>query len=133
MTKQRRLIPLTKKEKDALWNETGPYSQASLIIQSRILDDRVSRVFLEVEVAINPYTFEFVRKHREEFIDDEMVQQLLDHSDFRGQPHGYVSCAYSKEYSQDLLEEANVHLGYAEKTIIKMHKFVIKHLDVEIN
>ena len=133
MKKQRRLIPLAKKEKDALWGETGPYSQASLIIQSRILDDRISRVFLEIEVAINPFTFDFIKKHREEFADDEMIQQLLDHSEFRGQSDGYISCAYSKEYSQDLLEEANVHLGYAEKTIIKMHKFVIKYLDVKIN
>lgn len=133
MIKQRRLIPLTKKDKSALWGETGPYSQASMVIQTRILEDRISRVFLEVKLEINPYTFEFIKKHRNEFADDETVQQILDSSEFRGQRDGYVSCVYSQEYKSKLLEEANKYLDRAEKAIIKMHKFVLKYLDTEIN
>lgn len=133
MTKQRRLIPLTKKEKSALWGETGPYSRASMVIQTRILDDRTSRVFLEVKLEINPYTFEFIKKHRNEFADDETVRQILDSSEFRGQRDGYISCLYSHEYKSKLLEEANKHLSRAEKAIIRMHKFVLKYLDADIN
>lgn len=133
MTRQRRLIPLTKKEKSALWGETGPYSRASMVIQTRILDDRMSRVFLEVKLEINPYTFEFIKMHRNEFADDETVRQILDSSEFRGQRDGYVSFPYSHEYKSKFLEEANKYLNRAEKAIIKMHKFVLKYLDADIN
>lgn len=133
MARQRRLILLTKKEKSALWGETGPYSQASMVIQTRILDDRMSRVFLEVKLEINPYAFELIKEHRNEFADDETVQQILDGSEFRGQRDGYISCPYSHEYKSKLLEEANKYLNRAEKAIIRMHKFVLKYLDADIN
>jgi len=71
-------MKLTKKQKDMLWGETGPYSQANLTKQVRILDDEISRVFLVVEVEINPTTFEIVEKHRsdDEFKNDIKIQQL---------------------------------------------------------
>lgn len=47
-------MKLTKKDTDKLWGEEGPYSEARLIVETRILDDRVSRIFLVVEVSINP-------------------------------------------------------------------------------
>lgn len=33
---------------DQLWGGEGPYSEAHLIIETRILDDKVSRVFVVV-------------------------------------------------------------------------------------
>ena len=69
---------LTQKQKDRLWGVNGPYSQANLIIQTRILDDKVSRIFLSVEAEINPLTFELLEKHRAQFIDDQKILQLLD-------------------------------------------------------
>ena len=123
---------LDSKAIEKLWGE-GPYSEVNLIFQTRILDDSVSRIFLEVEVYLNPYTFELIKKYRKLFVNDQMIQDILDHSEYRGQSFGYVSCAYSKEYNKDLLEEANLHLKYAESTIIKMHKFVLKYLNGETN
>jgi hypothetical protein len=37
---------LTIKQITELWGEDGPYSEARLIIEHRILDDSISRTFL---------------------------------------------------------------------------------------
>ena len=42
-------MKLTSGQIDMLWGETGPYSEASLKKQVRVLDDSVSRIFLEVQ------------------------------------------------------------------------------------
>jgi len=121
-------MKLTKKQKDMLWGETGPYSQANLTKQVRILDDEISRVFLVVEVEINPTTFEIVEKHRndDEFKNDIKIQQLLDYSDFRGPNFGYVSMAFEGEYvDSGVAFNAEASLKYAQDSIIKMHKFVM--------
>lgn len=132
--KRKHKLTLSKKQRDKIWGEEGPYSEAKLIFCNRILDDSISRVFIDVEVAINPLTFEIIKKHREEFADDEMVQQLLDHSEFRGQHHGYISCSFSAQHSgRKTIKEANKHLKYAEDTIIRMHKWVMNYFDVNVN
>lgn len=119
-------MKLTKKDTDKLWGEEGPYSEAQLIIETRILDDRVSRIFVLVEIHINPFTFEMIHKNRELFANDPLIQQLLDHSEFRGQAFGYVSCAFQEEYTDsEVMEKAKQNLEYCKKTIIKMHKFVM--------
>jgi len=112
----------------------GPYSQANLTKQVRILDDRVSRIFLIVEVEINPTTFELVKKHKdnEEFKNDIAIQQLLDYSEYRGSEFGYVSMAFEKEYiNETVLMEAELTLWRAQDTIIKMHKFIIENFGDE--
>lgn len=119
-------MKLTKKDTDELWGEEGPYSEARLIVETRILDDRVSRVFLVVEVSINPFTYEHIKKNRKLFLNDPLIQQLLDHSDYRGQSFGYVSCAFQEEFTDEkIMEMAKRSLEYCKKTIIKMHRFVI--------
>lgn len=122
---------LNKSDKN-LWGVDGPYSEVKMSIQSRILDGEVSRIFLEVETYINPFTFRIVKKFRKIFEDDQMIQEVLDHSEFRGFEYGYVSCAYSEEYDPKNLEEANLHLKYSEDAIIKMHKFVMKVLNTKV-
>ena len=121
-------MTLTQEDRRSLWSGEGPYSEVKMSIQTRILDDQISRVFLEVETYINPYTFRLVKKFRKLFENDQIIQQLLDHSEFRGTGYGYVSCAYSQEYRSEKLEEANFHLKYAEEAVIRMHKFVLKLL-----
>ncbi len=117
-----------------MWGETGPYSEVNIITQHRILDNSVSRVFVEVEVSINPFTYEMIKKNRKEFKDDPMIQQLLDHAEFRGQAHGYISCAFRDEYTDEsVMEKAKEHFKYAEKTIIKMHRYVLNYLDINFN
>lgn len=119
-------MKLTQKQRNKLWGEDGPYSEAHLVIETRILDDSVSRIFVCVQVHINPFTYETIKQNRYKFASDFMIQQLLDHSDFRGQSHGYVSCAFQDEYTdENVLREAQEHLDYAKRTIIKMHKFVL--------
>ncbi len=122
--------PLTKKQIDLLWGNgpgpTGPYSEANLSQEVRILDDSVSREFITVEVHINPTTFELVKKHRndKEFKDDIAIQQLLDYSEFRGEKFGYVSMAFTQEYlDENVLRTGRLALRRVQDTIIKIHKF----------
>jgi hypothetical protein len=125
---------LTLKQVEMLWGETGPYSQANLKKEVRILGDAVSRVFLIVEVDINPTTFEIIRNHRDsqEFVDDPKVQQLLDHSEHRGPFFGYVSMAFEREYvDESVMYAAETALNYSQNTIIKMHRFVMDHYVIE--
>ncbi len=119
-------MKLTPKQIDKLWGETGPYSQANLIIQTRILDDRISRVFLIVEADINPLTYELVKKHWAQFAGDPKILQLLDHADYRGQEFGYVVMAFEAEYkNESVMREVQERLKYTIETLIKMHKFVM--------
>lgn len=121
---------LTKKQKDLLWSSggEGPYSQANLIKQVRILEGSVSRVFLVVEAEINPTTFEIVNKnrHSDEFKNDIMIQQLLDKAEYRGPQFGYVVATFEEEYARnEVMIRAEHALKYVQETIIKMHKYVM--------
>lgn len=125
-------MKLTNEQREMLWGEDEPYSQANLIKQVRILDDMVSRIFLVVEVDINPTTFEIVEKNREsdEFKNDIIIQQLLDGAEYRGRHFGYVSMAFEMEYTdENVLFNAEAALKYAQNNIIKMHKFVMNEID----
>ena len=124
-------MPRKITDADKLWGETGPYSQAQLIIETRILDDRVSRIFVLVELQINPYTYELIKNHRNKFKDDPSIQQIIDTSEYRGQADGYVSCLFSDEFNDHaVLERANEALKQGELVIVKMHKYVLQHLKV---
>ncbi len=120
---------LTQQQIDDLWGGTGPYSQAHLIKEERILDDSLSRVFLIVEVDINPTTFEFIRDHRNdaELADDEEIQQLLDHSEDRRPFSGYVSMSFMGEYRDEtVLEMAELVLVRSRAMIVKMHRYFMQ-------
>jgi hypothetical protein len=125
-------MKLTQKQREKLWGEDGPYSEAYLTFETRILDDSVSRTFVTVEVSINPFTYKLIKKNRKLFADDIMIRQVLDHSDYRGQAHGYVASVFRGEYAdEDVMEEATPHLEYAKSTIIKMHKFVLTAISTD--
>ncbi|MBI5152749.1 hypothetical protein HZA39_04395 [Candidatus Peregrinibacteria bacterium] len=125
-------MKLTQEQFDQLWGEQGPYSEAKLITETRILDDQVSRVFVVVEVAINPLTYEIISKNMKQFADDEMINQLIAHSENRGQHFGYVSMAFMREYvNESVMKEAQKALEYSKATIIKMHRFVMDLLDIK--
>jgi len=125
---------LTKKQQDRIWGESGPYSEVKLSFCSRILDDSISRVFVDVEVAINPLTFEMIEKHREEFEEDEEITQLLDHSEYQGDAFGYVSLAFSAEHrGKKTIELANERLRQSEEMIIRMHKWIMRYFDSSVN
>lgn len=123
---------LTKSKIDKLWGEAGPYSEVSLQIQTRILDDSVSRVFLCVRANINPLTFELVKENIDQFSDDPMILDLINHSEYWGIPDGYVSDVLIGEFSsKETMKEAEIVRDDVERTIIKMHKFVLELLKLE--
>lgn len=116
----------TRQQIKKLWGEDGPYSQVNLIIQTRILDDSVSRVFIEVTSEINPFTFEFIKKYRKKFRNNEIVQQLLDHSENLGGIKGYLSMVFSEEFKDNsVMDEAQKAVKYIKETILIMHTFVM--------
>lgn len=122
---------LTKRQKDLLWgSESGPYSQANLKKQIRILNSSVSRIFLVVEAEINHTTFEIVRSNRDddEFKNNIMIQQLLDRAEYYGPQFSYVVTAFEEEYkNNEVLVRSEYALKYTQEIIIKMHKYVIKN------
>lgn len=122
---------LTAKQKDLLWSGGGggPYSQVNLKKEVRILDNSISRIFLVVEADINPTTFEIIKENRmdEEFKNDIKIQQLLDHSEYRGPQFGYVVAAFSEEFADNnVLARAEHALKYTQESVIKMHDYVMR-------
>ena len=108
-----------------MWGEDGPYSQVRLCEETRILDDSISRVFLVVEAEINPFTFEYVKKHREHFANDKAILQLLDLAEFRGK-FGYVVSAGEGELRDEGSKDfARRQSDTTIKTLIRMHAFVM--------
>ncbi len=126
---------LTKKQAEMLWTDGRgwPYSQAKLIKEVRILNESVSRIFLIVEVEINPTTFELIKKNRnyKYFKDDIAIQDLIDYADYRGPEFGYVSISFSEEYRDEVvIMDAELALQCSQNTIIKMHKFIMDNFYV---
>jgi len=125
-------MKLSKQQIFDLWGETGPYSEACIKIQTRILDDNVSRIMIEVEANINPLTFKIIKGTRKAFSDDEPIQLLLDHARYMGKNLGYVVFVFSREYTDEsVMKEAEIHLKYVEETIIKMHKYTMDLLGIK--
>lgn len=125
MKKNQKLnIKLTPKDFKQMWGGDGPYSQVNLIEQTRILDDSVSRIFLVVEAEINPFTFEYISKNRNKFLNDEPILQLLDHAEYRGD-FGYVVSAGEVELSDEESKRfARKQAKMTTETLIRMHEFV---------
>ena len=122
---------LSSMEREMLWNENGPYSEAKIVINTRILDDRISRVMVEVEGYINPTTFKVVQENIKEFSDDLMITQLLETAVYRGKEFGYHISAGTEEYtSNEVMQRAKEKLEYMKETIIKMHVFVMEYYDL---
>lgn len=126
-------MELTAKQIKELWGEDGPYSEARFLIEHRILDDAVSRIFLRVEVNINPFTFKIIKKNRKEFIDDEMVQKLLDNSHYLGFKDGYIAIPFEGKFliddDADVIKEGREILEETKQAVIRMHKYIIKMIN----
>ncbi|HCC06082.1 TPA: hypothetical protein DEP94_01835, partial [Candidatus Nomurabacteria bacterium] len=127
----KRINKLTNTDIENMWGGDGPYSQVSLHEQTRILDDSVSRVFLVVEAEINPFTFEYVKKNKKKFENDEAVIQLLNHAEYRGK-FGYVVGAGEVEVDiEGAREFAERQRDSTIKTLIRMHKFIINEFNLK--
>jgi len=114
-----------------LWGVDGPYSEAKLVLNTRILYDSVSRIMVEIQGHINPTTFRLVKRHRKEFAQDIQIQQLLDSADYWGKKDGYVVCMGAEEYSDDplVMKRAEEKLRILKAALIRMHEFVLQYLD----
>ena len=122
---------LTSKDYARMWGEDGPYSQVRLCEETRILDDSVSRIFLVVEAEINPFTFEYIQKNRQKFLNDEPVLQLLDHAEYRGK-FGYVVSAGEVELEDEESRRfARKQAGMTVQTLIQMHAFIIEEFGLK--
>lgn len=125
-------MKLTKNQEEKLWGETGPYSEVHLTRETRILDDAVSRIFISVNIHVNPLTFELIKKNRDLFGGDPKIKQLIDRSEYWGLKEGYVSCAFLKEFIDDeVIKEAEIAVEYSKQTIIKIHKFMLELLELK--
>lgn len=125
-------MDLTAKQTAELWGEDAPYSEARYLIEHRILDDSVSRVFLRVEVNINPFTYKIVKKNRKEFINDKMVQKILDNSRYLGFENGYIAVPFESKFMVDdfvVIKEAREILEETKQAVIRMHKYLIKMIN----
>ncbi|KKQ53340.1 hypothetical protein A2865_01965 [Candidatus Woesebacteria bacterium RIFCSPHIGHO2_01_FULL_39_17] len=69
--RRKRNLILTEKEGRKMWNDEGPYSEAYMTFETRILDDEISRIFIKVYASINPLTFELIQKNSEQFENDK--------------------------------------------------------------
>lgn len=125
-------MKLTRNQREKLWGETGPYSEVHLTKEIRILDDTISRIFISVNVHVNPLTFELIKKNRDLFEGDPKIKQLVDHSEYWGSKEGYVSCAFLKEFTGNgVIKEAEMAVEYSKQTVIKIHKFMLELLELE--
>lgn len=122
-------MKLTQKQIKDLWGEEGPYSQAHLMIEERILDNSVSRTFLYVQTFINPFTYRFVKKHSHHFSNDLMVNHILSMAEYKGPQEGFVSTVHGDQLvEEEDRKNAEKILSQARQAVIRMHQFVMDYL-----
>jgi hypothetical protein len=125
-------MKLNKNDREMLWGESGPYSEAKIVINTRILDDSVSRVMIEVEGNVNPTTFKIVQKNIDHFADDEIILQLIESAVYRGKGYGYqIAASYEEFADSDVMKRAQAKLDYMKDALIRMHRFVMDYLGIE--
>ena len=132
-TIRKRNLALTEKQRKDIWDRDGPYSEAYLIIETRILNDEVYRVWVKVEALINPFTFKFIRKHQDAFADNHRIQTILKWAAYKRREKGYISHVFSAPFDKGVFKMANKILHETEEAIIKMHIFMMNHFDININ
>lgn len=130
------MTKLTQNEIDMLWGVNEPYSEAKLVLNTRILGGGISRVMVEVQGHINPTTFRMVKKHRygKVFAQNFYIQNLLNSAEYWGKKDGYVvAMGGEEEYSEDLLvmKRAEAKLQVLKEAILRMHEFVTEELELE--
>src|SRR3989304_8625945 len=86
--RRKRNLILTEKEGRKMWNDEGPYSEAYMTFETRILDDEISRIFIKVYASINPLTFELIQKNSEQFENDNLIADILEYGELRYEEFG---------------------------------------------
>lgn len=125
---------LSDKQMAELWGDGGPYSEAKMIIENRILDDSITRICLAVEANINPTTYKIIKNNLEDFSDDSIIEALIDTAIYQGKENGYLLTAFSikfftRDKNDDIMKEAEKKLEETNEAIIKMHKYVLEKIE----
>ncbi len=125
---------LSQKQYDELWGDGGPYSEARMVIENRILDDSISRICISVEANINPFTYKIVKKNIEEFDDDELISELINNAIYQGKANGYLTTSFSMKFferdkNNDIIKEAEKTLKETKEAIIRIHRYVLDLID----
>lgn len=117
---------LTEKQRHDLWGESGPYSEVRMRIEERILDDRVSRIFVYVVVHVNPFTFRFIKKNAKHHADDVVVTAIIHLAEYASHQEGFVATMYGAELTgQEIMACAQEAMAKARAATIRMHRFVM--------
>ena len=125
---------LTNKQKEELWGDGGPYSEARMIIENRILDDSITRICIAVEANINPTSYKIIKDNLEDFADDSIIKDLIDSAFYQSKEEGYLLTAFSikffaRDKNNDIIKEAEKKLEETNQAIIEMHKYVIEKIE----
>ena len=133
------MIKLTDKQIKELWWGVWPYSEAKLVFETRIIDNHISRTFINVIVAINPTTFEICQQNMKKFQWVAIIEELFWYAENKWEGYWYISKVFSIQYDRNNSEEttnafkqAQIALEYSEKAIISLHKFVIEFLEIDL-
>ncbi len=113
-----------------LWGEGVPYSQVYLTKEIRILGSGVSREYYYITTDINPGSYDALLKNRDK-IGDADIQVFLQEAEFDTGVDGYKWSLYFAQV--DTVEESEVQevLKAAVEKVIKLHKTVIKLLNID--
>lgn len=119
-------MKLTPKQLHDLWGEGEPYSQVDLTKEERILGNELTRTFMYVQAFLNPFTYRFVKKHIKTFLNDPMVNHIVQHAEYQGQKKGFVSVVHGGEIADKRdRDNADKILLETRKAVIRMHQFVM--------
>jgi hypothetical protein len=114
---------------EMLWGDGGPYSESQIVINTRILDNSVSRIMVEVIGNINPTTFKIIKQNKDKFKNDQDVINILKCSVYWGKKHGYVVSLGEEDYSEEgAFARAIVKQHVLTDAIIRMHDFIGDYL-----
>jgi hypothetical protein len=124
--KQIKFMKLTQKDLKDLWGEDGPYSQAHLLVEERILDDSLSRTFVYVQAVLNPFTFRFIKKYVKHFAKDTLVLLIMKRAIYKGPADGFVATVHGDEMIDEKdRKNAEKILKETRQAIIRMHQYVM--------
>ena len=122
-------MQLTQDQRDQLWSKEGPKFAATLTFDTHILNDKVSKILVIVDILINPLTFEIISKNRKHFANDTVILQIIDEADDQCTGISFTWCPYRMEFkSEDDLNDGHKTLVICQEALIRMHKFVMELL-----
>ena len=127
---------LSKQQQDKLRGETGPYSEVSIKIEDRLLDNYSSRQFVSVYTNINPLTYEIAKQNIKSF--DDRIQELLMTAQYEWQKDWYVVYGFKEQVNYEdikdilpILKRAQIAKQIMTIDVINLHYFTMDLLGIK--